>query len=70
MVLCGMNIHSGKFTRSIGLPMKNSITGGKPHLILIIIVLLTIIPSIGALVTYSPLLDKDGVSIKGIAMIN
>lgn len=60
MVLCGMNIHSGKFTRSIGLPMKNSITG----------VLITIIPSIGALVTYSPLLDKDGVSIKGIAMIN
>jgi glutaminase len=30
MVLCGMNIHSGKFTRSIGLPMKNSITGGSP----------------------------------------
>jgi hypothetical protein len=50
---------AGKFTKAHGVPTKTGVSGG----------LLTVIPGIGAVASYSPMLNEEGNSIKGIAMI-
>ena len=59
MTTCGMYNGAGKFTKDIGIPSKSGVSGG----------LLSVIPGLGAFATWSPPLDKQGNSIRGIAMI-
>lgn len=59
MQSCGMYDFSGKFTKDYGVPTKCGRAGG----------LLSIIPGIGALGTWSPPLNEDGNSVRGIAMV-
>ena len=50
---------AGKFTQEYGVPSKSGVSGG----------LLTVIPGIGAVGSYSPLLNEEGNCVRGIAMI-
>jgi glutaminase len=50
---------AGKFTKEYGVPTKSGVSGG----------LLTVIPGIGAVGSYSPPLNEEGNSVRGIAMI-
>ena len=50
---------SGKFTKDHGVPTKSGLSGG----------LISIIPGIGSIVTWSPPLNEDGNSVRGIGMI-
>ena len=59
MLTCGMYNGAGKFTKAHGVPTKSGVSGG----------LLTVIPGIGAVASYSPLLNEEGNCIRGIAMI-
>jgi glutaminase len=51
---------AGKFTKDHGVPAKSGIAGG----------LMVVIPGIGAVASFSPPLDKEGHSIRGIAMVD
>lgn len=59
MTTCGMYNGSGKFIKDWGVPSKSGISG----------VLLTVIPGIGAISSFSPRCNQNGNSVKGIAMI-
>ena len=59
MQMCGMYDGAGKFTKDHGVPTKSGVAGG----------LLSIIPSIGAIATWSPKLNEEGNSVKGIGMV-
>jgi glutaminase len=59
MQTCGMYNGAGKFTKEYGVPTKSGVSGG----------LLTVIPGIGAVGSYSPPLNEEGNSVRGIAMI-
>ncbi|MBW4475952.1 MAG: glutaminase A [Tolypothrix brevis GSE-NOS-MK-07-07A] len=59
MLTCGLYEASGKYSIRIGLPMKSGISGA----------LLTIVPTLGAIATYSPALDSVGNSVAGLAFI-
>jgi glutaminase len=59
MLTCGLYEASGKHSIRIGLPMKSGISGA----------LLTIVPTLGAIATYSPALDSVGNSVAGLAFI-
>lgn len=59
MQTCGMYNGAGKFTRDHGVPSKSGISGG----------LLTVIPGIGAVGSFSPLLNEEGNCVRGIGMI-
>lgn len=59
MQTCGMYDGAGKFTKDHGVPSKSGVAGG----------LMTVIPGIGAVGTWSPPLDEEGNSVRGIAMI-
>lgn len=59
MTTCGMYNGAGKFVKDIGIPSKSGVSGG----------LLSVVPGIGALVTFSPKLNPEGNSVKGIAMV-
>jgi len=50
---------AGKFTRDHGVPSKSGVSGG----------LLTVIPGIGAVGSFSPLLNEEGNCVRGIGMI-
>jgi glutaminase len=59
MQTCGMYNGAGKFTRDHGVPSKSGVSGG----------LLTVIPGIGAVGSFSPLLNEEGNCVRGIGMI-
>lgn len=59
MQTCGMYNGAGKFTRAYGVPSKSGVSGG----------LLTVIPGIGAVATFSPRLNEEGNCVRGIGMI-
>ncbi|MGI8502480.1 MAG: glutaminase A [Hassallia sp.] len=59
MLTCGLYEASAKYSIRIGLPMKSGISGA----------LLTIIPKLGAIATYSPALDSVGNSVAGLAFV-
>lgn len=50
---------AGKFTKDWGVPSKSGVSGG----------LLTVVPGIGSFSTFSPRINKEGNSIKGIGII-
>ena len=50
---------AGKFTKAHGVPTKSGVSGG----------LLTVIPGLGAVSSYSPLLNDEGNCVRGIGMI-
>lgn len=59
MTTCGMYNGSGKFTKDLGIPSKSGVAGG----------LLSVVPGIGAIATWSPKLNDEGNTVKGIAMV-
>jgi glutaminase len=59
MQTCGMYNGAGKFTKDHGVPTKSGVSGG----------LMTVIPGIGAVSTYSPPLNEEGNCVRGIGMI-
>ena len=59
MLTCGLYEASAKYSIRIGLPMKSGISGA----------ILTIVPTLGAIATYSPALDSVGNSVAGLAFI-
>jgi glutaminase len=59
MTTCGMYNIAGRFIKEIGVPSKGGISGG----------LLSVIPGIGSIATFSPILNEDGNSVRGIALI-
>ena len=59
MQMCGMYDGAGKFTKDHGVPTKSGVAGG----------LLSIVPGIGAICTWSPKLNEEGNSVKGIGMV-
>jgi glutaminase len=59
MTTCGMYNGAGKFTKEIGVPAKSGVSGG----------LLTIMPSIGAVASFSPRINPEGNSVRGMAVI-
>jgi glutaminase len=50
---------AGKFTKDLGVPSKSGVSGG----------LLTVIPGLGAFATFSPPLNDEGNTVRGIGMI-
>lgn len=59
MQTCGMYDGAGKFTKDHGVPTKSGVSGG----------LMTVIPGIGAVATWSPPLNEEGNCVRGIGMI-
>ncbi len=59
IMTCGMGNHVGHFVEETGMPNISGKSGA----------FLSIIPGLGALVSYSPKLDQNENSIKGVAFI-
>jgi glutaminase len=59
MTTCGMYNGAGKFTKDLGIPSKSGVAGG----------LLSVVPGIGAIATWSPKLNDEGNTVKGIGMV-
>lgn len=59
MSTSGMYNCAGKFTKDYGIPTKSGVSGA----------LLTVIPGIGSVGSFSPLLTEEGNSVRGIGMI-
>jgi glutaminase len=59
MQTCGMYNGAGKFTKDHGLPSKSGVSGG----------LMTVIPGLGAIGSFSPPLNEEGNCVRGIGMI-
>ena len=59
MTTCGMYNGAGKFTKDNGIPAKSGVSGG----------LLSVIPGIGAFATWSPRLNDEGNTVRGIGII-
>jgi glutaminase len=56
---CGMYNGAGKFVKDWGVPSKSGVAGA----------LMTIIPGIGGISSWSPKLNEEGNTVKGIGMI-
>ena len=59
MQTCGMYNGAGKFTKDYGVPSKSGVSGG----------LMTVIPGIGSVSSFSPPLNDEGNCVRGIGMI-
>jgi glutaminase len=59
MQTCGMYNGAGKFTKDHGVPAKSGVSGG----------LMTVIPGLGCVASYSPPLNEEGNCVRGIGMI-
>ena len=59
MQTCGMYDGAGKYTKDHGVPTKSGVAGG----------LMTIIPGIGCISSWSPPLNEEGNSVRGIGLI-
>lgn len=59
MTTCGMYNGAGKFTMELGVPAKSGVSGG----------LLTVVPSVGAVASFSPRINSEGNTVRGIAVI-
>ena len=59
MQTCGMYNGAGKFTKDHGVPTKSGVSGG----------LMTVVPGIGAVGSFSPPLNEEGNCVRGIGMI-
>jgi glutaminase len=59
MSTCGMYNGAGKFTKDYGIPSKSGVSGG----------LMTVVPGIGSVGSFSPPLNEEGNCVRGIAMI-
>ena len=59
MTTCGMYNGAGKFTKELGVPAKSGVSGG----------LLTVIPSLGAFASFSPNINSEGNTVRGIAIL-
>lgn len=59
MTTCGMYNGAGKFTKELGVPAKSGVSGG----------LLTVIPSQGAFASFSPKINGEGNTVRGIAVL-
>ncbi len=59
MTTCGMYNGAGKFTMDLGVPSKSGVSGD----------LLTVIPGLGAFATFSPPINSEGNTVRGIGMI-
>jgi glutaminase len=51
---------AGKFTKELGVPAKSGVSGG----------LLTVIPSLGAFASFSPKINAEGNTVRGIAVLS
>jgi glutaminase len=60
MTTCGMYNGAGKFTKELGVPAKSGVSGG----------LLTVIPSLGAFASFSPKINAEGNTVRGIAVLS
>lgn len=59
MTTCGMYNGAGKFVKNLGIPSKSGVSGN----------LLSVVPGIGSLATWSPKLNAEGNTVKGISMV-
>ncbi len=50
---------AGKFTKELGIPSKSGVSGG----------LMSVIPGIGSIASWSPRLNTEGNPVKGIAVV-
>jgi glutaminase len=59
MTTCGMYNGAGKFVKNLGIPSKSGVSGN----------LLSVVPGIGSIATWSPKLNPEGNTVKGIEMV-
>lgn len=60
MTSCGMYDGAGSFIKDLGVPSKSGVSGG----------LLSVIPGLGAFATWSPPLNAEGNTVRGIQLIH
>lgn len=60
MTMCGMYNGAGKYVKELGIPSKSGVSG----------CLLSVVPGVGGIASWSPKLNAEGNTVKGIGMID